>query len=90
MKGDQNGKKTTLRGWCTPEEKADQCERDYQRFHHAEESISEVNEPGSAEEHDVLDALTKQVKSNNIVPPGVQEAYTEAIMQEYHAARKKD
>ncbi|MCU0631087.1 MAG: hypothetical protein MUF37_08050 [Methanoregulaceae archaeon] len=54
-----------------------------------DESISEVKELGLTDEGDVCEALMKQVKIYNYIPPGVQEAYTEAIMREYHANRKK-
>ena len=48
----------------------------------------EVKELGLTDEHEVREALMKQVKIYNYIPPGVQEAYTDAIMREYHAARK--
>ena len=53
-----------------------------------DESISEVKELGLTDERTVREALMKQVKIYNYIPPGVQEAYTEAIMREYHASRK--
>jgi hypothetical protein len=53
-----------------------------------DESIREVRELGLTDEREVREALMKQVKIYNYIPPGVQEAYTEAIMREYHAAKK--
>lgn len=53
-----------------------------------DESISEVKELGLTDERKVREALMKQVRIYNYVPPGVHEAYTEAIMREYHASRK--
>ena len=53
-----------------------------------DERISEVREFGFTDEREVREALIQQVKIDNYIPLGVQEAYTEAIMREYHAARK--
>ncbi len=53
-----------------------------------DESIREVKELGLTDEREVRVALMKKVKIYNYIPPGVQEAYTDAIMREYHAARK--
>jgi hypothetical protein len=53
-----------------------------------DESISGVKELGLTDEHDVREALMKQVKIYNYIPPGIQEAYREAIMREYHDSRK--
>lgn len=54
------------------------------------ERISEVREPGFTDEREVRETLIQQVKIDNYIPRGVQEAYTNAIMQEYHATRKKE
>jgi hypothetical protein len=53
-----------------------------------DESISTVRELGFTKEHEVREALIKQIKIYNYIPTGVQEAYTEAIMREYHAPTK--
>jgi hypothetical protein len=55
-----------------------------------DESISEVRELRFTVECKVCEALMKQVKIYNYIPPGVREAYTEAIMREYHEAKKKE
>jgi len=53
-----------------------------------DESISEVREAGLTNEREAREALMKQIRIYNYFPPGVQEAYTESIMREYHANRK--
>jgi hypothetical protein len=55
-----------------------------------DERISTVRELGFTDEREIREALMKQIKIYNYIPPGVQEAYTEAIMREYHAAKKKE
>lgn len=51
-----------------------------------DESISTVREIGLTDEREVREALMKRTKIYNYIPPGVQEAYTVAIMREYHAS----
>ena len=53
-----------------------------------DESICEVREVGLTGEREIREALMKRVKIYNYIPPGVAEAYAEAIMKEYHAAKK--
>jgi hypothetical protein len=55
-----------------------------------DDSIEEVKELGLTDEREVRVALMKKVKIYNYIPPGVQEAYTDAIMREYHATEKKE
>jgi hypothetical protein len=54
-----------------------------------DESIDEVKELGLTDEREAREVLMKKITVYNYVPPGVQEAYTEAIMREFHAAMKK-
>ncbi len=53
-----------------------------------DESICEVREVGLTGEREIREALMKRVKIYNYIPPGVADAYAEAIMKEYHAAKK--
>lgn len=53
-----------------------------------DESISEVKEPGLTDEREVREELMKKVQIYNYIPPGAREAYTEAIMREYHDRSK--
>jgi len=55
-----------------------------------DESISEVRELRFTDECKVYEALLKQVQIYNYIPPGVREAYTAAIIREYHEAKKKE
>ena len=53
-----------------------------------DESISEVRELRFTDEGEIREALMKRVKIYNYIPPGVADAYSEAIMKEYHSAKK--
>lgn len=53
-----------------------------------DESISEVRELGFTDEREIREALMKRVKIYNYIPPGVADAYADAILKEYHAAKK--
>jgi hypothetical protein len=53
-----------------------------------DESISEVRELGFAGDREIREALMKRVKIYNYIPPGVADAYADAILKEYHAAKK--
>ncbi len=37
---------------------------------------------------EIRDALLKRITIYNYIPPGVADAYAEAIMREYHIAKK--
>jgi hypothetical protein len=54
-----------------------------------DESIAEVKELRFTDEHEIREALMKRVKIYNYIPPGVADAYAEAIMKEYHTAKKR-
>ena len=53
-----------------------------------DESICEVRELGFTDEREIREALMKRVKIYNYIPPSVADAYAEAILMEYHAAKK--
>jgi len=53
-----------------------------------DESIGEVKELGFTDEREIRKALMKRIKIYNYIPPGVADAYAEAIMKEYHTAKK--
>ncbi len=53
-----------------------------------EESICEVKELGFTDEREIREALMKRVKIYNYIPPGVADAYAEAIMKEYKGVKK--
>jgi len=53
-----------------------------------DESIGEVKELGFTDEREIREALMKRIKIYNYIPPGVADAYAEAIMKEYHTAKK--
>ncbi len=53
-----------------------------------EESITAMKELGFTDDREIREALMKRVKIYNYIPPGVADAYAEAIMKEYHAAKK--
>jgi len=53
-----------------------------------DESIAEVKELKFTDEREIHEALMKRVKIYNYIPPGVADAYAEAIMKEYHTAKK--
>jgi len=53
-----------------------------------DESIDEVKELRFTDEHEIREALMKRVKIYNYIPPGVADAYAEALMKEYHTAKK--
>ena len=53
-----------------------------------DESISEVRELGFAGDREIREALMKRVKIYNYIPPGVADAYADAILKEYHSAKK--
>lgn len=54
-----------------------------------DESIAEVKELRFTDEREIREALMKRVKIYNYIPPGVADAYAEAIMKEYHTAKKR-
>ena len=53
-----------------------------------DESVAEVKELGLADEREIREAMMKRVRIYNYIPPGVADAYMEAIMRVYHAVRK--
>jgi hypothetical protein len=53
-----------------------------------DESMSEVRELGLTDDREIRDAMMKRIKIYNYIPPGVADAYAEAIMREYHIAKK--
>ncbi len=54
-----------------------------------DESIAAVKELGLANEPAVSEALMKKIRVYNYVPPGVAEAYTRAIMEEYRKSMQE-
>jgi hypothetical protein len=40
------------------------------------------------DEREIREALMKRVKIYNYIPPGVADAYADAILKEYHSAKK--
>ncbi len=55
-----------------------------------DESIAAVREQKPGNEPAVSEALMKKIRIYNYIPPGVAEAYTRAIMEEYRKACQKD
>lgn len=54
-----------------------------------DESIAEVKEQNPGNESAIREALMKKIKIYNYVPRGVEEAYAQAIMEEYKKASTK-
>ncbi len=48
-----------------------------------DESIADVKSRNLTGDAEVREALMKKIRVYNYVPPGVAEAYTQAIMEEY-------
>ena len=48
-----------------------------------DESIADVREQNPGNDAAIREALMKKIKIYNYVPKGVEEAYTQAIMEEY-------
>ena len=55
-----------------------------------DESIADVKKQNLGNESAVSEALMKKIRIYNYVPPGVAEAYTRAIMEEYKNAMAND
>ena len=53
-----------------------------------DESIFEVRKLRFTDEREIREALMKRVKIYNYIPPGVADAYADAILKEYHSAKK--
>lgn len=55
-----------------------------------DESIAAVREQNPGSDTAIREALMKKIKIYNYVPPGVEEAYTTAILAEYRNSISKD
>lgn len=55
-----------------------------------DESIAAVREQNPGSDTAIREALMKKIKIYNYVPPGVEEAYTTAILAEYRSSILKD
>ena len=54
-----------------------------------DESIAAVKEQNYGNDAAIREALMMKIKICNYVPPGVEEAYAQAILEEYHKALLK-
>lgn len=54
-----------------------------------DESIAAVKEQGLTSEQAVSETLMKKIRVYNYIPPGVAEAYTRAVMNEYRKSMKE-
>ncbi|HII98355.1 MAG TPA: hypothetical protein HA272_03630 [Methanoregula sp.] len=55
-----------------------------------DESIAAVREQNPGSDAAVREALMKKIRIYNYIPPGVAEAYTRAIMEEYKKSIAKN
>jgi len=55
-----------------------------------DESIADVKKQNLGNDSAVSEALMKKIRVYNYVPPGVSEAYTRAIMEEYKKSIAKN
>jgi hypothetical protein len=55
-----------------------------------DESIAEVKEQTPGNDAAIREALMKKIKIYNYVPRGVEEAYAQALMEEYKKATPKN
>jgi len=55
-----------------------------------DESIADVKEQNPGNDPAIREALMKKIRVYNYVPPGVAEAYTKAIMEEYEKSIAKE
>jgi len=55
-----------------------------------DESIADVKKQNLGNDSAVSEALMKKIRVYNYVPPGVAEAYTRAIMEEYKKSIAKN
>jgi len=55
-----------------------------------DESIAAVREQNPISDTAIREALMKKIKIYNYVPPGVEEAYATAILEEYRNSISKD
>jgi hypothetical protein len=55
-----------------------------------DESIAATTELGLTNEKAVSEALMKKIRVYNYVPPGVDQAYTRAVMDEYRKSMKEN
>lgn len=54
-----------------------------------DESIAEVKAGNITGDRDIREALMTKIRAWNYVPPGVAEAYAQAVMEEYRKTGKK-
>jgi len=54
-----------------------------------DESIADVKAQNITGEAGIRDALMKKIRVYNYVPPGVAEAYAQAVMEEYRKTPNK-
>ncbi|OPX64818.1 hypothetical protein [Methanoregula sp. PtaB.Bin085] len=54
-----------------------------------DECIADVKKQNLGNESAVSEALMKKIRVYNYVPPGVAEAYTRAIMEEYNKSGRE-
>jgi hypothetical protein len=55
-----------------------------------DESIAYVKKQNPGNESAIRETLMKKIRVYNYIPPGVAEAYTQAIMEEYKKASQKN
>ena len=55
-----------------------------------DESIAAIRQQNLASDGEIRTALMKKIKVYNYVPPGVEEAYAAAMMEEYRKGSAKD
>lgn len=55
-----------------------------------DKTIADVKKQNPGNDSAVSEALMKKIRVYNYIPPGVAEAYTRAIMEEYKKARAND
>lgn len=54
-----------------------------------DECIAAVAEENLTREEEIRESLMKKIRIANYIPPGVEEAYGTALMEEYHTAMRK-
>ena len=54
-----------------------------------DESIADVKAGNLTGDQEIREALMRKIRVYNYVPPGVAEAYAQAIMEEYRKTAKK-
>lgn len=55
-----------------------------------DDSIADVKQQNPGDDSAIREALMKNIRIYNYVPPGVADAYAQAIMEEYKKSRIKE